>query len=148
MLSPKDYLKHQAQNEMGSSVSTGFISEGFDLQHRRSLDNTNPSIPGNRAVPQLMLYNDSLNIRLMGINGAIIGRRQGPYVQQLQQQMYISGVHAQLKYNAQTGWCIADKHSSNGTKLNNHKLQPDVEMSMKNGDLLSIANIVLQVSIK
>jgi pSer/pThr/pTyr-binding forkhead associated (FHA) protein len=93
-----------------------------------------------------MLYNESLAIRIMGINGAIIGRRQGPYANQLQSQGYISGVHAQLKYTG-TGWCIADKHSSNGTKLNDHQLQPDVEMSLKNGDILSIANVALKVSI-
>ena len=149
MLSPSDYEKRAAQNAAASSVSTGFDSQGFDSQSRQNFDSTNPKMfPGSHAVPQLLLYNETLNIRLMGINGAIIGRRQGPYAQQLQQQMYVSGVHAQLKYNAQTGWCIADKHSSNGTKLNDHTLQPDVEMSMKNGDLLSIANIVLQVSIK
>jgi pSer/pThr/pTyr-binding forkhead associated (FHA) protein len=61
--------------------------------------------------------------------------------------MYVSGVHAQLKFKPDTGWCVADKHSSNGTKLNNHQLQPDVEMSIKNGDILTIANINLQVTI-
>ena len=61
--------------------------------------------------------------------------------------MYVSGVHAQLKYNATTGWSVTDKHSSNGTKLNQHTLQPDVEMSLKTGDILSIANINLQVRI-
>lgn len=149
MLSPADYQNRAAQNEAASSVSTGFVSQGFDSRSQQNYDSTSPNMfPGAHSVPQLLLYNETLNIRLMGINGAIIGRRQGPYAQQLQQQMYISGVHAQLKYNAHTGWCIADKHSSNGTKLNDHTLQPDVEMSMKNGDLLSIANIVLQVSIK
>jgi len=61
--------------------------------------------------------------------------------------MYISGVHAQLKYSAYSGWCIIDKHSSNGTKLNQHPIQPDVEMSLKNGDIVALANINLQVII-
>lgn len=42
---------------------------------------------------------------------------------------------------------MADKHSSNGTKLNGHPLQPDVEMTLKTGDILTIANIPLQVTI-
>lgn len=98
-------------------------------------------------LPMLTLYNNTLNIRIQGINGAVIGRRQGPYVQFFQQNMYVSGVHAQLKYNASTGWCITDKHSSNGTKLNERLLQPDVDMSLKNGDIVTIANVNLQVNI-
>jgi FHA domain. len=43
--------------------------------------------------------------------------------------------------------CIVDKHSSNGTKLNQHVLQPDVEMALRNGDILTIANINLQVNV-
>lgn len=100
-----------------------------------------------QGIPVLTLYNTSLNIRIQAVNGAIIGRRQGPYAQFFENNMYVSGVHAQLKYNAATGWCIVDKHSSNGTKLNQHPVQPDVEMSLKNGDIVGLANINLQVSI-
>ena len=120
------------------------------LINRTQVSNTksNPSAPRHRnaATPQLLLFNDSLGIRITGINGAIIGRRQGPYSQMLQGQGYISGAHAQLKYAHATGWSIADKHSSNGTRLNDHQLQPDVEMSLKNGDILSLANVPLKVS--
>jgi len=100
-----------------------------------------------QGIPALVLYNTSLNIRIQAVNGAVIGRRQGPYTQYFENNMYVSGVHAQLKYNATTGWCIVDKHSSNGTKLNQHQLQPDVEMSLKNGDIVGLANINLQVSV-
>ena len=100
-----------------------------------------------QGLPQLLLCNDSLNIRIVALNGAVIGRRQGPYVQFFQQNLYVSGVHAQLQYNSGTGWCVADKHSSNGTKLNEHQLQPDIEMSLKNGDILTIAKVNLQVRI-
>ena len=103
--------------------------------------------PVQHGIPALILQNTNLNIRIQGVNGAVIGRRQGPYVQFFSQNMYVSGVHAQLKYNSNTGWCIVDKHSSNGTKLNQHQLQPDVEMSLKNGDIVTIANISLQVII-
>lgn len=98
-------------------------------------------------MPRLMLFNDSLGIRIMGINGGVIGRKQGPYVQFFRQQGYVSGIHAQLFFHPDTGWNIVDKGSSNGTKLNDHRLQPEVEMSIKNGDIVSIANIVLQVII-
>jgi pSer/pThr/pTyr-binding forkhead associated (FHA) protein len=82
------------------------------------------------------------------VNGAVIGRKQGPYVQFFQNNMYVSGIHAQLRYNTNTGWCIVDKHSSNGTKLNDRPLQPDLDMSLKDGDIVTIANVSLQVTIK
>ena len=84
---------------------------------------------------------------MMGVSGAIIGRRQGPYQQLFEGNMYISGVHAQLISRADSGWAIIDKNSSNGTKLNQRDLQPDVPMTMKSGDIVTLANINLQVSI-
>ena len=142
MLAPDEH--DSIQKQAGDSLSTDFVSQGFSTLQ--------PGINGQpqnlkSQIPQLMLYNESLGIRIIGINGAVIGRRQGPYAQQLQKQGYISGIHAQLKYNPQTGWCIADKHSSNGTRLNDHKLQPDVDMSLKNGDIVSLANVSLKVSV-
>ena len=147
MVSPQELKKrHQVSASIGSSVSSGFVSQEFMPTSRGLMPGS--SIPGMpQGVPQLVLHNESLNIRLVGVNGAVIGRRQGPYAQHFQQNMYVSGVHAQLKYNSGTGWCIADKHSSNGTRLNEHQLQPDVEMSLKNGDIVGLANINLQVSI-
>ena len=114
---------------------------------------TSGSMRGNHqqdgnGIPVLTLANDSLNIRIVGINGAIIGRRTGPYSHFFDKYPYVSGTHAQLKYAVNTGWCIADKHSSNGTKLNQRSLQPDVDMSLNNGDVLTIANINLQVIVR
>lgn len=103
---------------------------------------------GVNRIPELMLVNDSLNIRIVAMNGAIIGRRQGPYTELFSKHAYVSGVHAQLKYNPETGWCVVDKHSSNGTKLNQRSIQPDMEMTLNNGDILMVANISLQVIIK
>lgn len=100
------------------------------------------------GIPVLTLANDSLNIRIVGINGAIIGRRTGPYSHFFDKYPYVSGTHAQLKYSVNTGWVVVDKHSSNGTKLNQRSLQPDVDMSLSNGDVLTIANINLQVIVR
>ena len=61
--------------------------------------------------------------------------------------MYISGTHAQLVYNNELGWSIIDKHSSNGSKLNQRDMSPDIPMSLKSGDIVTLANINLQVSI-
>ena len=95
----------------------------------------------------LHLVNESLNIHIAAVNGAVIGRRQGPYSQFFEKNMYVSGVHAQLMYNNESGWCVIDKHSSNGTKLNQRPIQPDVQMVLRNDDVLTIANVNLQVKI-
>lgn len=128
-------------NTILHSTSTGFGTFG-------SLGQGVSQAPGAGVMPVLTLANDSLNIRIVATNGAIIGRRKGPYTQFFENHAYVSGVHAQLKYNPKTGWCVADKHSSNGTKLNMHTLQPDVEMALNNGDVLTLANISLQVIIR
>ena len=99
------------------------------------------------GVPRLSLVSHQLNISIQGINGAIIGRRQGPYRQLFEKDMYVSGVHAQLFYSQENGWCIMDKHSSNGTFLNRKRLQADIGIPLKNNDILSIANIKRQVLI-
>ena len=140
MVTP-DGLGHKGTSVMNAtSMSTGIPS--------LSTSNVGVSQPSpSNSLPMLMLYNDSLNIRIQGINGAVIGRRQGPYTQFFAQNMYVSGLHAQLKYNGQSGWSICDKHSSNGTMVNQHSLQPDVEFTIKNGDIVTLANVNLQVSI-
>ncbi|MBR1932703.1 MAG: FHA domain-containing protein [Prevotella sp.] len=151
MITPEEYERRRGQHTAySSSVSTGFVSEGFISTNMPTNGRQMPpsvSIHQPQGVPVLLLYNSSLNIRIQGINGAVLGRRQGPYVQFFQNNKYVSGVHAQLKYKADSGWCIADKHSSNGTRLNDRQLQPDVDMSLKNGDILTIANVNLQVSV-
>ena len=135
--------KRQEPKQVSSPVS---VSMSYSQMSRRMPDGSSAvSSPG--GIPTLTLYNPSLDIRMIGMNGAIIGRRQGPYAQQLESHMYISGVHAQLIYKPDAGWCIIDKHSSNGTKLNQRDLQPDIPMSVKSGDIVTLANVNLQVSV-
>jgi hypothetical protein len=148
MVTPDEYQKVLAGNTAySSSTSTRVVSQDFIQYSGRPMESQPVMVSGSMAMPALVLFNSTLNIRIEGVNGAVIGRRQGPYVQFFQNNMYVSGVHAQLKYNATTGWSITDKHSSNGTKLNEHPLQPDVEMSIKNGDIVTIANVNLKVSV-
>lgn len=106
-----------------------------------------PCQAGGYDIPTLLLVNPSLDIRIEGINGAVIGRRQGPYQEFFENKMYVSGVHAQLLYHQNTGWSVMDRHSSNGTKLNERQMQPDISMPLKNGDILSIADVNLHVMI-
>lgn len=100
------------------------------------------------SVPQLLLTNTSLNVRLEGENGAIIGRRKGPYQLMMANFSYISGSHAQLKYDALSGWTITDMNSTNGTLLNQNRLMPGVPTVLQNGEKLQLANIELNIEIR
>ena len=137
---------HQEPQNVFKPASQHDISEAIGGTRERR-EREGAQLPVQSGIPTLTLYNPTLNIRMMGVNGAIIGRRQGPYQQLFEGNMYISGVHAQLIYRADSGWAIIDKNSSNGTKLNQRDLQPDVPMTMKSGDIVTLANINLQVSI-
>ena len=147
MVTPEEREKSASMLNVTSLSVSNVISQSGNFNTFSQSPNPGQPKVQSSGVPILTLYNTHLNIRIQGINGAVIGRRQGPYTQFFEQNMYVSGVHAQLKYNSDTGWCIADKHSSNGTKLNQRPLQPDVEMSLKNGDIVALANVNLQVSI-
>ncbi|MBR0180045.1 MAG: FHA domain-containing protein [Prevotella sp.] len=146
MVAPVDPNARQANPAMSASLQADIT-----LGSQPSNSVAGPLVqerPVSSGVPVLTLANDSLNIRIVGINGAVIGRRKGPYTQFFEKHAYVSGVHAQLKYKAGSGWVITDKHSSNGTKVNQRPLQPDVDMALHNGDILTIANVNLQVIVR
>ena len=94
MMSPDGSVSQRGQST-GMSMP-GFMSYGSS----RGGEGLTSSM---RAMPVLALINDSLNIRINGMNGAIIGRRKGPYTQFFENQSYVSGVHAQLKFNPGVG---------------------------------------------
>jgi len=143
MISVDELIAQRNAPKQSLETSVNVTSGGM------SLHGDVPGVPPvqSNGIPTLTLYNPSLNIRMVGINGAVIGRKQGPYVQLFEGNMYVSGVHAQLIYKPDTGWNIIDKHSSNGTKLNQRDILPDVPMSIKSGDIVTLANINLQVSV-
>lgn len=153
MASPDELDKKQASHVSMAAVSVmNAASQSFNQVTQASLRGPEAvefgqPVVAKSGMPSLTLYNPSLDIRMVGVNGAVIGRRQGPYQQLFEGNMFISGVHAQLIYKPDTGWCIIDKHSSNGTKLNQRDLLPDVPMSLKQGDIVTLANINLQVSV-
>lgn len=100
------------------------------------------------GIPNLFLVNDSLQIRLAGVDGALLGRRTGIYRDVLAQCRYISGTHAQLSFTMQTGWTITDRGSSNGTFVNGQKLRANEPARLHSNDRLILANVEFRVEIK
>ena len=83
------------------------------------------------------LFCAAMNIRLPLIEGALIGRTTGNYVQQLSVCKYISGRHAVLN-NTPTGWTITDLGSTNGTKVNGIPCAPTLPFSV--GSIVRMGN--------
>ncbi len=144
MISVDEHIKQRQTSRSQTSMADAVLSLRQETSRRAP---EGSQMPVQNGIPTLTLYNPTLDIRMVGVNGAVIGRRQGPYQQLFDGNMYISGIHAQLIYKPDTGWNIIDKHSSNGTKLNQRELLPDIPMSLKSGDIVTLANINLQVSI-
>lgn len=96
---------------------------------------------------QLLLTNGALGLEIQGDNEAVIGRRSGPYSDKFKEYGYVSGSHAKLVFDDKEGWFVVDLNSSNGTFVNRQRLQPDVPKPLKNGDVVTIANVNLQVKI-
>lgn len=94
-----------------------------------------------RGIPHLFLVNENMHARLAGVDGAILGRRQGIYQSYLSSCSYVSGTHAQLEYNAMQGWMLTDRNSSNGTKVNGKTLVPGVPCALRNGARVLLANV-------
>jgi class 3 adenylate cyclase len=58
----------------------------------------------------------------------------------------VSGNHAEIRQSAE-GWTIRDLGSTNGTRLNGDWITPGQEYILKNGDLIKIAQIDLEVNL-
>ncbi len=93
------------------------------------------------AAPQLptKLICASARIILNLKEGATIGRRNGEYASQFQNQPYVSGTHARIGKGAQ--WTITDLGSTNGTFINGVQLQANVAAPFGKGDTVRIATL-------
>lgn len=133
-------LSAELQNQEASSRQT--------VTKRESVLAAAMGVTQRSGIPQLILVNDSLHMRLAGADGAVLGRRKGIYHDVLASCHYISGIHAQLNYSVQGGWTITDRGSSNGTYINGRKLIPNEASRIANGDRVVLANVEFRVEVK
>ena len=68
---------------------------------------------------------------------AVIGR-EGAGVEYLSSHMTVSRRHARLNYNGT--WTIEDLNSSNGTYVNERRLEPGEKAQIKQGDRVSLSH--------
>lgn len=95
------------------------------------------------------LVNYPLGIRFEAVDGAIIGRKAGPYASLLKNHAYVSGRHAIVKHGTtENEWIIIDQDSSNGTYINGERITALNPAQIKEGDKIQLANIELIVELE
>ena len=73
-----------------------------------------------------------------------IGRKSDRSQLVFSEDPYISGLHAVIVLRG-SDWYLIDRHSANGTFLNEQKLNPDEEYPLQVGDRIRLANTTLVV---
>lgn len=97
---------------------------------------------------RLILSNGLLGLTIEGVDGAVIGRRHGIYQALFSRFPYVSGSHAQLRFDSiKNKWTLTDMNSSNGSKYNGTPLLPGEPCILENGATIQLANIMLTVAI-
>lgn len=163
--------KHQ---ELDGSL---FCSEcGAQLVFTTSTDEENPTSEGNNLPPTREIKSplpptqksstagSSITLKLVGSNQTIplagqkeftLGRMtEGqPILPDIDLSPYegyaegVSRLHAAIRVTDR-GVMVVDLGSSNGTRINGQKIVPNVNYPLKDGDMLALGRIKLQISIR
>ena len=142
MVSASECVK---QSELSPSAGISYGTLSSVPETMQSGDVATMKVP---VTVRLILSNGLMGITIEGVDGAIIGRRQGIYCAQFSRFPYVSGTHAQLKFDSvQYKWTITDMNSSNGTKYNGNPLEPNIPCVLENGATVQLANVMLTVAV-
>ncbi len=110
-------------------------------------DDVTVRAPQNTIGKNLTFSNNSVGIIISLNTTAQIGRRVGAFKEQFTSLKQISGEHAQICFDSQKGWSVIDLKSMNGTYVNGKRIGSD-SYPLQNNDILKLANIDFNVSIK
>jgi pSer/pThr/pTyr-binding forkhead associated (FHA) protein len=139
-----------------SSDSTG--NEMNEIKSEPQGQKSTPSIPEEKIVKPgftLKLLSNGQLIQLSGQNEFTIGRiTEGqPILPDIDLSPYegyaegVSRLHAAIR-KTEKGYLIVDLGSSNGTRINGQKIVSNVSYPLKDGDVLALGRIKLQVLIR
>ena len=89
-------------------------------------------------TPTLKLQHDDLILNIK--SGDVLGRTTGAHDGALADFKVISSRHAEVRLS-DNKWIITDLGSTNGSFLNNQKLDADSDYEIHDGDIVKLANI-------
>lgn len=84
------------------------------------------------------------NARLILQPDTIIGRKDGPYADDLKDMRFISSRHARVTMDRE-GWLIEDLKSTNRTYVNDDELKPGVPHRFGAGDIIDLGTMIFEV---
>lgn len=84
------------------------------------------------------------NVRLILKPDTIIGRKEGPYADDLKDLRFISSKHARVTMDRRRWW-IEDLKSTNRTYVNNDELKPGEPHPFGVGDILDLGTMIFEV---
>lgn len=96
-------------------------------------------------TPALKLQHDNLILDIK--SGDILGRTTGAHVGALANFKVISSRHAELRL-IDNKWIFTDLGSTNGSFLNNQKLDANTDYEIHDGDIVTLANISFMAQMK
>lgn len=113
------------------------------IVEKTSVDDTNNT----ENISQTMIITKASCLKLkhenliLDINsGDILGRSTGAHAGELADFKVISSRHAEITLN-ENKWIITDLGSTNGSYINNQKLDANSEYEIHDGDIVTLANI-------
>lgn len=133
--------KEATRNDLIGAHRTQLPTDNITMKDVKPADNYNI---GDALQPRHIECRSHGKLRLLLSNGAIIGRR-GSYGDIMAQFHSISGRHACLHLDADGGWMLEDIGSSYGTFVNGKRLDVNVPVKIKIGDMLRFANVDFEV---
>lgn len=107
------------------------------------------------GIPKVCKGEDSPTIKILQVRDGdlcltlrpdtIIGRREGDYTHLLSGFKYISGKHALISYDKNRGWSITDLGSTNGTYVNDDRLEKNIPHKFDKGDIIDLGTLLFEV---
>lgn len=96
-------------------------------------------------TPALKLQHDDITLDIK--SGDVLGRATGVHSGMLADFKFISSRHAEIRLK-DNNWFLRDLDSTNGTCINNQKLDTNSDYEIHDGDIVTLANISFMAQMK
>lgn len=131
----------QCGRELKSCPAGHGFKKGNACNECGALLKNHPTPASSEPAEPSVLFSTQLNARIKLMDGAILGRRTGAYVDLFGSQPYVSGTHARFQRNETGQWEVVDLGSTNGTFLNRKRIEPHQPMVIQLGDTLAFYDL-------
>jgi len=120
-------------------------SAGQQSAQTAQINQPSPVPASASAGDKIKLSSHSHEINIEVPDGGIIGRKNGPFAGVFSGFPHVSGTHCKfLKTDGM--WYVQDMGSTNGTFLNNNRLDPNIPVLLQNDAKIKVADVELSIN--